>query len=618
MRYLNSIHSPSDLRKIPEESLEDLCREIRSFLISNVSKTGGHLASNLGAVELTVAIHRVFDTEQDRLVFDVGHQCYVHKLLTGRFDDFGTLRTLGGIAGFPKPAESVHDAYVAGHASTSISVALGMAHAAALENRPGRILCVIGDGSMTGGTAYEGLFDLAASGRPVIVILNDNGMSINPNTGGMGQYLQRLRRKPSYLKLKKNYRAVMNRMPGGLAFYRLTHKIKDRLKRNILHSSLFEQIGLEYSGPVDGHDLSQLEEVLHWAKDLTGPVLVHVITRKGKGYSFAEEDPGRFHGIGPFDPKTGESVRTVLDFASVFGQELCRMADRDRRIVAITAAMKEGTGLGGFAAVYPDRFFDVGIAEEHAAAMAGGMAERGLVPVFAVYSTFLQRAYDMLLQDVAMAQDHVVFAVDRAGFVGADGETHHGLFDISYLSSVPGMAVYAPSSFQELRTMLRRAVETETGPAAVRYPRGGQGRYSACQEADVARLREGTENAIVTYGFSVNDCLAACDELGEAGIETRLIKIGRILPLPEEDILRELEGCRRLFVVEEAVEAGCLGMQIAALLAASGRSPEIRLINAGRRFVTHGSAEQLRALCGLDAAGIVRTVKEAIDGESPS
>ena len=613
MSYLDSI-TAEELRGFSESQLKELCQEIRTTLIRNVSRTGGHLASNLGAVELTVAIHRVFDTATDRLIFDVGHQCYVHKLLTGRAGEFSTLRTYGGIAGFPKPKESVHDAYVAGHASTSVSVALGMARAAALSGGQARIICLIGDGALTGGTAYEALCDLASSNLPVIVILNDNGMSINPNTGGLGNYLKRLRLKHSYLVFKKRYRALMQRVPGGRAVYRLTHRLKERLKRSVLNESLFEQIGLSYSGPVDGHDIETMEEVLRWARDQERPTMVHAVTKKGMGYSFAEENPGKFHGIGPFDPETGETASSAADFSAVFGNEMIRLAEKDPTICAITAAMTEGTGLGGFAALHPDRFFDVGIAEEHAAAMAGGLAAGGMKPVFAVYSTFLQRSYDMLVQELALADQHVVLAVDRAGLVGADGETHQGLLDVAYLSSIPGMTVLSPASFAELRSSLHEALYECSGPVAVRYPRGAEGDYRECSEGSAERLREGKRCVILTYGVLVNECLQACELLKTEGLETGLVKLNRICPLPEQDILSLLDGCEILLCAEEAEESGGIGMRVAAILEKNGLSPRVICANTGDGFVPHGSVPELRHLCGLDARSLADRIKEAEHG----
>jgi len=613
LAYLETIHTPADLKGLSHVELESLCQEIREFLITHVSETGGHLASNLGAVELTVALHRIFDTSTDRLMFDVGHQCYVHKLLTGRMNAFSGLRSYGGLAGFPKPIESVHDAYIAGHASDSVSIGLGMARACQLLNDTRHIICVIGDGAMTGGLAWEALFDLGTTNLPMIVILNDNGMSINPNTGGIGRYLKRLRLKPSYRNLKNHYRSVIRRIPGGKVIYRITHRMKERLKQSVLKSSLFEDMGLEYSGPVDGHNLYQLEEVLNWAIDLKKPALVHVITQKGKGYPLAEKDPGKFHGIGPFNPKTGEQRFKVPDYSAVFGAELCRLGSADSAICAITAAMREGTGLGGFSALYPNRFFDVGIAEEHAVSMAGGMADRGLKPVFAVYSTFLQRSYDMLLHDIALAKQHVVFAVDRAGLVGADGETHHGLFDIAFLSSVPDMTILSPASFSELRCMLKTALYDIQGPVAVRYPRGSESElYTECHVEPLTLLRDSGDIALLTYGVSTPDCIKAADILESQGIDVCLIKLGRLSPLPVQELLQVLNNRHALVCVEEVASLGCIGSLVAALLEQNAMPMNVRLLNTGDGFITHGSVECLRKLCGIDCDSIVRTVKELL------
>ena len=471
---LERITSPEDVKKLKRAELALLCDELRRFLVESVARTGGHLASNLGAVELTVAIHRVYDTARDRLVFDVGHQCYVHKALTGRRELFSTLRQFEGLAGFPKPGESIHDAFVAGHASNSVSVALGMARARTLSGADYSVVALIGDGAMTGGLAYEGLNDAGASGEPLVVILNDNGMSIDPNVGGVAVHLGRLRLRPGYYRFKKWYHAVMDRLPGGRALYRFNHRIKTNLKKALYPCSMFEDMGFTYLGPVNGHNVEQLSTVLAWARELDCPVLVHVLTQKGKGYLPAEEQPERCHGVPPFDPASGIPSQQAPDFSYIFGHELVELAGEDKRICAITAAMGPGTGLQEFAAAWPKRFFDVGIAEGHAVSMAAGMAKQGMIPVFAVYSSFLQRSYDMLIHDVALQGLHVVLAVDRAGLVGADGATHHGCQDVGFLTQIPGFTVLCPASFQELRTMLRAALAMD-GPVAVRYPRGRGG-----------------------------------------------------------------------------------------------------------------------------------------------
>ena len=525
---LETIHSPADVKRLTEKQTELLCLELRQFLVEQVSRTGGHLASNLGAVELTVAIHRVFDTSKDRLVFDVGHQCYVHKALTGRQELFGTLRQFEGLSGFPKPYESEHDAFVAGHASNSVSVALGMARARTLQNQSYSVLALIGDGALGGGLSYEGLNDAGASGEPLIVILNDNGMSIDANVGGMSRHLAQIRTKAGYYEFKKKYRQALDGSKAGQKLYELSHDVKTALKKSLLPvSTVFEGMGFTYMGPVNGHDVRGLTDMLRAAKELNRPVLLHVHTKKGKGYAPAEQEPEKFHGVSPFDPATGKSAPPSPSFSSVFGSELASLASSDRRICAITAAMADGTGLTAFARNHPRRFFDVGIAEGHAVAMAAGMAKQGMLPVFAVYDSFLQRGYDMLVQDVSLDSLHVVLAVDRTGLVGADGETHHGCID--YLSQIPGMTVFCPASFSELRHMLRAALYDCKGPAAIRYPRGGEGAYREdCGDAAVSVLRQGTDACIVTYGVLVNQTLEAAQRLANEGVAVRVVKLNRV------------------------------------------------------------------------------------------
>ncbi|MBQ8831738.1 MAG: 1-deoxy-D-xylulose-5-phosphate synthase [Oscillospiraceae bacterium] len=601
---LEKINTPADVRALSEDSLPELCSDIRKYLVRSVSKTGGHLASNLGAVELTVALHRVFDTEKDRLVFDVGHQCYVHKILTGRKDKMDTLRQYDGLAGFPKPNESIHDAFIAGHASNSISVALGMARARRISGGDYDVIALIGDGALTGGLAYEALCDAGDSGEPLIIILNDNGMSINPNVGGMASYLSRKRLKPSYRSFKENYRKVMGRIPGGKGILKFTHKMKNVLKHSILNCSMFEEMGLQYAGPVDGHDVARVEEVLRWAKATGAPTLVHIMTQKGKGYKYAEENPGKFHGISPFDPETGETAPASVSFSSVFGDCMCALAEKDDKVCAITAAMTEGTGLSDFAAKYPERFFDVSIAEEHASAMAAGIAAGGGKPVFAVYSTFLQRAYDMLIHDVAIEGHHVVFGVDRAGLVGQDGETHHGLFDVGFLTTVPKMTVFAPASFAELRDMLGAAVNDHTGPAAVRYPRGGEGQYTDGGCEAVKLIKDGTDVTIITYGITVNDALEAARLLENRGVSAAVVKLGIIAPLSVDELVPYVSNTGKVIFVEEAMENGCVGQAVLSALMEKGVFVRAHLMNTGKDFVTHGSVALLRKLCGIDAESI--------------
>ena len=613
---LNEIHTRADLLRLTPQENQQLCAEIREFLVRHIARTGGHLASNLGVVELTVALHQVYDTEKDRILFDVGHQSYVHKILTGRMDRFSTLRTYGGLAGFPKPSESVHDAFIAGHASESVSVALGMARARTLLHEDYSVVAVLGDGALTGGLAYEGLNDAGESGEPLVVVLNDNGMSITTNVGAISRHLKLLRLKPGYFGLKKAYRQFTRKIPGGAALYRVTHGLKTKLRRRLIGVTIFEEMGFSYLGPVDGHDVEKLKFLLKEAKGMNCPVLLHVITKKGKGYIPAEVTPSKYHGVGRFNPVTGLSAGgSGKSFSETFGQTLCDLAIEDQRICAITAAMEQGTGLSQFAASFHDRYFDVGIAEGHAVSMAAGLAKQGLLPVFAVYSTFLQRSYDMLQQDVGILGLHVVLAVDRAGLVGEDGETHHGVFDVGYLRQIPGMTVFCPASQAELRRMLREAILETSGPVAVRYPRGGNGAYDGavwenqwCEQPAVT---------IVTYGITINDVLAAAKRLRDEHISVDLIKLDQIAPLHLEPVRQSLARSGKLLVVEETAAAGCVGSAILAQLVQEGAAPNaVRLINLQSGLVPHGSLPLLRHRTGLDEAGIYQATKELIGLEA--
>lgn len=612
MDILDSIHDPGDLRGLGREELEELCSEIRGFLIESVAKTGGHLASNLGVVELTVALHRVYDTARDRLVFDVGHQCYVHKLLTGRMEAFSTLRRLDGLSGFPKPRESGHDAAVAGHASDSVSIALGMARARTLKKEDYSVAALIGDGALTGGLAFEGLTNAGVSGEPLVVVINDNGMSIDSSVGGIAQLLSELRVKPGYFRFKRWYRGVFGRCP---ALYNFNHRIKEWLKKHILPHNVFYDLGFQYLGPVDGHDLEQLEAVLSWARELNEPVIVHVITQKGRGYAFAEENPEAYHGVNAFDAENGIDGDGGKCFSGAFGSALCRLAERDGDIAAITASMCSGTGLTEFAGRFPDRFFDVGIAEGHAVSMAAGMAARGLRPVFAVYSSFLQRSYDMLIHDVALSDLHVILAVDRAGIVGRDGETHQGLFDVSYLCSVPNMAVLCPSSYQELREMLELALYRIKGPAALRFPRGGEGAFTGSAGiAPAVVLREGTDLTIAVYGTMINRALEAAQALGEKGFSVQVLKLNLINPLDTNTILAAVEKTGALLTAEEACSHGSVGGRILAACAESGIALKaVKTLDLGSGILPQGSPEELERRCGLDARGLTEAAMELLE-----
>ncbi len=602
MSILEKIQSSDDVKKLSEEELEPLCAELRAFLVEHVSKTGGHLASNLGTVELTLALHRVYDTKKDRLVFDVGHQSYIHKILTGRRDRFSTLRQYRGLSGFPKPREAEDDAFIAGHASNSVSVALGMAKARSLSHQDYDVVAVIGDGALTGGLAYEGLTAAAASGEPMVIVLNDNNMSIDPNVGGMARLLQRMRVRPGYFNFKRWYRELFSHMPP---LYRLNHSVKEWVKSRVLPDNMLSAIGLDYMGPVDGHDIKQLECVLRWAKEMKRPVLVHVLTQKGKGYHYAEEHPELYHGVGPFDPETGVMKSSCKCFSEVFGESLCEFASASDKIVAITAAMASGTGLDRFAVQFPERFVDAGIAEGHATAFAAGLAKQGLLPVFAVYSSFLQRGFDMLIHDVSLLGLHVVFGVDRAGIVGSDGETHHGVFDLSYLHTVPGMQILCPASFRELHDQLQRALFALQGPVAIRYPRGGEGEYKASSCEDEQLLREGADLTLLCCGTMVNEALAAARILEEKGISVELVKLNRIASDLFPLALASLQKTRRMLMAEEICAAGCVGELLLQQAAEQGITLKAaKLLNLGEGIVAHGTRTELLRDHGLDAASI--------------
>lgn len=616
MTILETIQGHDDLVRLTDAQRIQLCDEIRAFLISHVAQTGGHLASNLGAVELTVAIETVYNTMEDRLIFDVGHQSYVHKMLTGRRDGFDHLRQLNGMAGFPKPGESDSDAFVAGHASSSVSIALGMARARTLMKDSYDVVALLGDGAATGGMVYEGLNNAAVSREPMVIILNDNEMSIGKNVGGLAKHLYRLRTKEKYLGAKTRYRRALGKMPGGKAVYDLTRRIKERLKRFLLPTTIFENMGLLYLGPVDGHDLPELIRILKTARGRNAPVLVHVVTKKGYGYAPAEQEPARFHGIGRFDPATGNSLgESKTSFSDVFGSTMEELAREDRRLCAITAAMPGGTGLLDFQKKFPKRTFDVGIAEEHAVSMAGGLAKQGMIPVVALYSTFLQRSYDQILQDVAMLKLHVVLAIDRAGLVGEDGETHHGLYDVGFLRHAPGMTVLAPASCRELAEMLRWAVKDCPGAVAVRYPRGSDGAFTDDlwqPETPIVVHRQGRDGVILTYGTMVNNAMAAAQRLATRGREISVLRLTRLNPLPVAELREMLAKCHHLLVVEEAAATAGIGEAVSHCLA--DRCPTT-LLNLGNSFVTHGSTPQLYEKYGMDATSIANTMEEVLKVE---
>lgn len=615
MSILQNVSGHEDLVRLTDSERTELCREIREFLIASVSHTGGHLAGNLGVVELTVAIETVFDTNIDRLVFDVGHQSYVHKLLTGRQADFAHLRQFGGISGFPKPSESDADAFVAGHASSSVSIALGMARARTLLGDSYDVVTLIGDGAATGGMAYEGLNDAAVSQEPMVIILNDNEMSIGKNVGGLSRHLSRLRSSQKYLAAKRGYRNFMKKLPGGRAIYQFSSRVKNRIKRMLLPGTMFENMGFTYLGPADGHDVAGLISLLRTARDMREPVVVHVLTHKGHGYQLAEEDPARYHGIGKFDPESGKKLSPkVRTYSDSFGEAVVELAREDRRVCAITAAMPGGTGLLRFMEEFPERLFDVGIAEEHAVSMAGGLSKQGMIPVVALYSTFLQRAYDQVFQDIAMLHLHMVLAIDRAGLVGDDGPTHHGVFDVGFLRQVPGMLILSPASLSEQQAMLRWAVKEYDGPVAIRYPRGGEGSWSGSEwngldASSVVCHRSGDDVTLLTYGSMLSNVLDAAESLSAQGIEATVLRLMTLSDLASQEIVDKLSRNKLLVIAEEV----CTGSGIREALAWELREkcPECRVIglDLGPDFVTHGNQKKLYESLGLDGTSMAEAVK---------
>lgn len=614
---LDNITGPADLRELSYDSLGMLCASLREFIVDSVSRTGGHLASNLGIVELAVALEREFDSSLDRIIYDVGHQSYVHKILTGRRDRFDSLRQFGGLSGFMKPEESIADPCITGHASNSVSVALGMAHARTLKNQKYHVVAVIGDGAMTGGMVYEALNSAGTSGEPLLVVLNDNNMSIAQNVGGLSRHLSRLRVHPKYLRAKTRIKDGLAHMPGGKRMTDCISRFKARLKRLLLPTSLFEQMGFAYLGPVDGHDLKSVCELLSQAKKMKKPVLLHVMTQKGRGYMPSEQSPEKFHGVSKFNPITGESLSpSAEDFSACFGKELGALAAKDGRICAITAAMPSGTGLTQFAETYKDRFFDVGIAEEHAVAMAAGMAKQGLVPVVALYSTFLQRGYDQLIHDVAIdGSIHLVFAIDRAGIVGADGATHNGVFDVAFVRQIPGITLYAPSNFAELRTMLSQAIYRDSGAVAIRYPRGGEGGFlHNTAGAALAQIRQGADAVIISYGMMINEAFDAAERLDKQGVRTAVYKINDLTAPFEKAFLQQVASARAALIAEDVVQRGGMGEAVAAALAEHGlKSDHLLLCNTGDRFLPHGSVPELYEYCGLNAESMAQAVLEALN-----
>lgn len=612
MPYLENIHAPSDIKKFNLKQLTDLCSEIREELVKTVSANGGHLASNLGVVELTVAMHKVFNSPNDQFVFDVGHQCYTHKILTGRYDRFSTLRTEDGISGFTRPNESEHDIFSSGHSSTSVSAANGLAKAKSLKNEKGKVIAVIGDGALTGGMVYEAFNTAARHNNNLIVILNDNKMSISENVGSVAKHLAVVRTTPTYFSFKSKMESFLMKIPlVGAPVVRCLSHIKNTFKRRLFHSTFFEDFGFHYYGPIDGHDLDVLVDALTVAKSSNHSVLIHINTLKGKGYDYAEQNPTQFHGIGKFNIETGEPLSSGPTFSSSFGDMMCEFSSKDSRICAITAAMEEGTGLSHYAKEYKNRFFDVGIAEPHAVTFASGLAKNGMLPVFAVYSTFLQRCYDQLVHDCAMQNLKVIFAIDRAGFVGEDGESHQGVFDVPFLNSIPGMNIYAPSSFEEMKNAFYYAFYKEKQMVAVRYPRGCEEELPEDYKFNAEDYQlygdENAEIAIVTYGRLFGNACKAYKALKEKGISIKIVKLNKIKPIHIKAVFA-VEHCKKVLFYEEAIRSGGVGEHFASMLIQLGFHGIYKHIAVNDEFIKQASVSKQLALYKMDIDSMIKEV----------
>ena len=612
---LEELQLPQDLKKLSLSQCAALCKDIRNILISTVSKTGGHLASNLGTVELTMAIHRNFNSPEDKIVWDVGHQAYTHKILTGRLESFSTLRQENGISGFPKPEESPHDTFISGHSSTSVSVACGIAEAMKLQGKDNYAVAVIGDGAMTGGMFYEAINNCGRDKKSnLIVVLNDNNMSISKSVGALSKYLTSLRNTEKYLNTKRAVERGLGKIPlVGNSVAKGIKNVKDSVKSNILEqSTMFEDMGFIYLGPVNGHSLSELEEVLHMAKSYHQPVFIHAKTIKGKGYRPAEENPGEYHGISKFDIATGNPEVAAADsYSTVFGRELVKLADNDDKLCAITAAMKYGTGLQFFHFKYPERFYDVGIAEQHAVTFAGGLASMGMVPVFAVYSTFLQRAYDQLIHDISIGKHHIVLGVDRAGVVGDDGETHQGLFDVPMLTSVPNTVIYSPSCYMEMKLCLRRAIYDDKGIAAVRYPRGAE--KVDFDPSDITtdwlfKQLSKSETLIITYGRLYNEAFKAQKKLRKENIRCDILKLTKIHPLDKE-LGDKIAQYKRIIFFEEAIGNGSISEKVGEILSELRYSGDYSRVTADS-FVKQASVRSCLEKLGLTSGRMVSYIKD--------
>lgn len=618
IKYLDKIESPRDVKRLPEEVLPELADEIRRVLIGTVSENGGHLASNLGVVELTIALHRVFDSPTDKIIWDVGHQCYVHKLLTGRYREFGSLRKFGGISGFTRRDENENDILSSGHSSVSVSAAYGIACANKINNSDAWTVAVVGDGAFTGGMIYEALNNAGRSKTKLIVILNDNEMSISPNVGSFAKYLASIKARPEYFRFKEKTEKTINKIPViGSGISQCIYDFKTFIKNTLYDSTMFENLGFRYIGPIDGHDINAVCTALYAAKEVTMPVVLHINTVKGKGYELAEKSPVEFHGLASLDPVTGEKRSPHKTYSDAFGDLMCREARSNKKLCAVTAAMGVGTGLSSFAEEFPSHFFDVGIAEEHGVTFSSGLARGGMLPVFAVYSSFLQRGYDQLIHDTAMQKLKTVFAVDRAGFVGEDGESHHGLFDAAFLCTVPGMSVYSPCTFSELEQDFLKAFYESEGPAAVRYPRGTQpvlpdDYVPGCADWEYYGDKK-APYAIVTYGRIFEHACAAVNELKNSGLSCAVIKLSRIKPIDSGAIAAALKR-KYVFFFEEGEKSGGIGECYAEALLEAGFKGKYHLTAVEDEFVKQGEIAQLLSIYNLDKNGMIKIITEALDG----
>ena len=611
---LENITGTEDLKKLNYKEKIKLAEEIREFVIDVVSKNGGHLASNLGVVELTIALHSVFDTPKDKIVWDVGHQTYVHKILTGRKNQMETLRQLDGISGFPKTSESEYDSFNTGHSSTSISVALGMARSRDLLNENNKVIAVIGDGALTGGMAEEALNDAGASKSNIIVVLNDNEMSISKNVGGISLLLGKMRTKKLYTKTNEKVKNKVEKIPKlGDRIVRFTSKIKNSIKQIFLQKMYFEDLGYTYLGPVDGNNLESVETILKQSKKCKGPVLVHVVTKKGKGYKPAEKNPAKFHGTSPFNKQTGEVLKKKsADYSKVFGDKMLELANENKNIVAITAAMADGTGLTDFKKKYPKRFFDVGIAEQHAIGMAAGMARSGLIPIVPIYSSFYQRAFDQVVHDICLQNLHVIMCADRAGIVGNDGETHQGLLDMASFSIVPNMTVIAPKDFEELNQMMDFAVDYKS-PILIRYPRGGEGniKFSSHEKIELGKseiIKQGTDITIVAIGKMVEKAVQVAEEFSKLDIDAEIINARFLKPFDNDGILESIEKTKNVITIEDGILRSGLATTVNELIVKNGIL-DVNIKNYGYddKFVKHGSVSELEKINGLDVNNIVES-----------